>query len=89
MPKSPIKLQTDGACDIVILQIIPPQCATQYHILCNTYTVISQHQTWPAPVGGWSRILVQSVFYEPKLGFLQFPTFHTPGTVSDIGLGFV
>ena len=33
--------------------------------------------------GGWSRILVQSVFYEPKLGFLQFPTFHTPGTVSD------
>ena len=39
--------------------------------------------------GGWSRILVQSVFYEPKLGFLQFPTFHTPGTVSDIGLGFV
>ena len=39
--------------------------------------------------GGWSRILVQSVFYEPKLGFLQFPTFHTPGTVSDIGQGFV
>ena len=42
-----------------------------------------------ARTGGWSRILVQSVFYEPKLGFLQFPTFHTPGTVSDIGLGFV